>query len=61
MPARMRIPVRRTVRFPCRAPKEPEGEVTTEEPAIEPDAAGAARPPGPAPADAEPAGGLMRY
>ena len=46
---------------PVPAPKEPEGEVTPEEPAIEPDAAGAARPPGPAPADAEPAGGLMRY
>ena len=51
---------------PVPAPKEPEGEVAAEEPAIEPDAAGAAPPtgqpePAASPEDPEPAGGLMRY
>ena len=51
---------------PVPAPKKPEGEVPAEEPAIEPDAAGAAPPAGPpepaaSPEDPEPGGGLMRY
>ena len=60
---------------PVPAPREPEGKVPEEEPAIEPDAAGAVPPPGPpaaentadapepaaAPKDADPVGGLMRY